>query len=44
MLTSIEIAQLLMAQKKKKQHSKKFNFDGAIINLGVVKKGLKKTS
>ncbi len=33
-----------MAQKKKKQHTKKFNFDGALINLGVVKKGRKKTS
>lgn len=42
MITSIEIAQLLLAQKKKMQ-AKKYNFDGAIINLGVVKKGKKKS-
>ncbi len=43
MITSVEITQLIIAQKKNKTQTKKYSFDGAIINLGVVKKGMKKS-
>lgn len=43
MITSIEIAKLLMAQKKKKKLQKEFSFDGGLMNLGVVKKEKKKS-
>lgn len=43
MTASVKIAKILLTKKKYEKHSKKLNFDGGLLNLGISKKEKKKS-